>query len=216
MTLDINHASYPINLKLLDYPPQKLYLKGKIIKKDQKAVAIVGTRKMTTYGKNTAELFVTQIAKADITIVSGMARGIDSVVHKSALAAGGRTIAVLGSGINVIYPPENKGLYNQIIDSNQGAIVSIFPSDTKPYPNNFLERNAIISGLSLATIIVEGARRSGTISTAAHAANQNKEVFAIPGPQNSVSSQATRYLFEQGATLVTDPQVVIDYINSIS
>lgn len=186
---------------------EELDVWGKILKKDRYSVAVVGSRIMSKRGEALTKIFVKKIAMKGFTIISGMARGIDSIAHKTALAVGGRTIAVLGSGIDVIYPPENEGLANRI--SKNGAVVSPFPKGTKPYPKNFLARNRIVVKLSQAVLVIEGARRSGTLSTASWAANEGVEVFAIPG------SPATDYLIEQGATIAKDPETIIEYLDGL-
>lgn len=165
---------------------------------------------MTNYGKRTAARFARELAKNKITIISGLARGIDTVAHKAALSAGGRTIAVLGCGLDIIYPPENKAFAERI--KNNGALISEFPLGTKPLGKNFLTRNRIISGLSLAVLVVEGAKRSGTLSTASWAANQGREVFAIPGPIDSPLSAAPLYLIENGAQIAQNPKDILDLI----
>ena len=187
-----------------------LYIEGSLAPGDKKAIAIVGTRTPTQYGKNLAAQFSYELSKLGYTIVSGMARGIDTAVHTAALGAGGRTIAVVGNGLDVIYPPENKQLFLRII--SQGAVISEFPEGTKPLPKNFLARNRIISGLALGVLIVEGRRRSGTLSTATHAANQGREVFAVPGPVTSRQSEAPLYLIEQGASIAKTPRDIIDML----
>ncbi len=203
---------YPDNLLALpnNERPQLLYMLGKIGKRDKKAVAIVGSRRMTDYGKRTAARFARELAKNKVTIVSGLARGIDTVAHKAALNAGGRTIAVLGCGLDIVYPPENKSLATRV--RNNGALISEFPLGTKPLGKNFLTRNRIISGLSLAVLVVEGARRSGTLSTASWAANQGREVFAVPGPIDSHLSAAPLYLIENGAQIAQKPKDILDLI----
>jgi len=205
--------NYPKNLIGLKGSPKLLYLNGKLLKKDRFAVAIVGTRDVTKYGREIASEFSYELAKNDLTIVSGMARGIDTIAHKSALKAGGRTIAVLGSGLDVIYPPENRNLYNEIVE--HGAVVSEFKPGTMPYGKHFLARNRIISGISLAILVVEGKERSGTLSTATHAAVQGREVFAIPGPINSPQSYAPNYLIENGARVAKTPQDIVEYIRQV-
>lgn len=181
-----------------------LFVLGKILPTDRQAVAVVGSREMSTRAKKLTEDFVGQLVKNKITIISGLARGVDTVAHQTALASGGRTIAVVGSGLDIIYPPENKELFEKII--HNGAVVSGFPLGTKPLPQNFLARNQIIVKMSLAVLVIEGRRRSGTISTANHAANEGVEVFAIPG------SEATDYLIENGANKTTNPQDLVDYL----
>ncbi len=183
-----------------------MYIQGKILESDKNAVAVVGSRLMTQRGKLLTQKFVKELVKNKITIVSGLARGIDTVAHKAALEAGGRTIAVLGSGLDVIYPPENKELAEEI--KRNGVLFSPFPKGTAPFGKNFLARNRIIVSLSRAVLVIEGARRSGTLSTASWAANSGIEVFAIPG------SEATDWLIEQGATIAKRPQDVIEYLNA--
>lgn len=190
-----------------------LTILGSVLPVDSRAVAIVGTRTPTSYGKEVAHHFAYALAQSGITIISGLARGIDSIAHKGALDAGGRTIAVLGSGIDVIYPPENKDLAEEI--QQHGAIVSPFPNGAKPLPKHFLQRNALIVQLSLAVLVIEGKRFSGTLSTANHAANMNREVFAVPGPVNSAQSQLPNYLIESGANMANSPVDILEYINKI-
>lgn len=179
----------------------KLYIKGKILKKDAKAIAVVGSRLMSPRGEALTKKFVKEFVKKGYTIISGMARGIDTVAHTTALKEGGRTIAVLGCGLDIIYPSENMSLAMQII--KHGALVSPFPNGTKPFPKNFLARNRIIVELSKAVLIVEGKRRSGTLSTATWAANEGIEVFAIPG------SEAADWLINEGANSVKSPKELI-------
>lgn len=206
----VNSSSYPYNLKQIESAPKKLYSVGKIIETDQKAVAVIGSRKMTDYGKKNAWDFSYALAKAGVTIISGLARGIDSTAHKAALYAGGRTIAVLGSGIDVIYPPENWILAKSI--SQSGAVITEFAPGTPPFKSNFLSRNRIISGLSLGVLIVEGARISGTLSIANWAANQGREVFVIPGKIDEPLSGLPNYLMENGAKVVTKPEDILDML----
>ncbi|MFZ5932656.1 MAG: DNA-processing protein DprA [Patescibacteria group bacterium] len=184
----------------------KLFILGKILKSDSHAIAVVGARKMTVRGERLTRRFVKELVKAHFTIVSGLAVGVDSVAHRVALAAGGRTIAVLGSGIDVIYPYRNRGLAEKI--SKRGAVVSLFPKGTRPLGKNFLARNRIIVELAKAVLVIEGERRSGTLSTAAWAANDGKEVFAIPG------SEATDWLINEGASVAKTPQDIIEYFNA--
>lgn len=165
---------------------------------------------MSEYGQKVAYDFAFALAKAGVTIVSGLARGVDTIAHQAALDAHGRTVAVLASGIDWIYPAENKQLAADIIKN--GALVSEFPRGTRPLPQNFLWRNRLISGLSLAVLIVEGRRKSGTLSIANHAANQGKEVFVIPGPITSLLSELPHYLIENGATIAKSPQDILEYL----
>lgn len=170
-------------------------------------IAVVGSRQMTPRGEKLAWNYSYFLARNKVTIVSGLARGIDTVAHKAALAAKGKTIAVLGSGSDIIYPPENKGLAQEIKDKG-GEVISPFPLGTKPFPGNFLARNRIIVELSQAVLVIEGRRRSGTISTANWAGDLNKEVFAIPG------SEATDYLIENGATIAKSPREILEYLRN--
>jgi DNA processing protein len=183
-----------------------MYTQGKVQKSDKFAVAVVGSRQISLRGKNFTKKFVKELVKNKVTIVSGLARGIDTVAHETALNNGGRTIAVLGSGLNIIYPPENVDLAKKIV--KQGALISPFAPNTKPIGKNFLARNRVIVSLSLAVLVIEGQARSGTLSTASWAANMGVEVFAIPG------SPATDWLIEQGASIATTPQDVIQYLKS--
>jgi DNA processing protein len=185
---------------------ESLFIKGNFNLKDLKtAVAIVGTRDMSSRGEKLAYEFAFNLAKEGIVIISGLARGIDTIAHRAALDAGGTTIAVLGCGIDLIYPPENKDLASEIMEN--GCLVSQFPGKTSPLGKNFLERNKIIAFLSQAILIVEGKRRSGTLSTATHAANLGREVFAIPG------SEVTDYLIDEGATIAIRPESILEYLN---
>ena len=167
----------------------------------------MGTRIPSQRGRKLTEKFVKELVKNKITIVSGLARGIDTIAHKTALDCGGRTVAVLGSGLDIIYPPENRKLAEEI--TKHGALVSGFPYGTKPQGKNFLARNQLIVKLSLAVLVIEGKARSGTISTANHAGNEGVEVFAIPG------SEATDYLVENGASIAKSPKDVLEYLNQI-
>jgi len=169
---------YPTNLKILEKFAPKIFVRGELKPQDNQSVAIVGSRNMSVYGKELAERFSGFLALRGVTVVSGLARGVDTVSHMAALEARGRTVAVLGSGVDVIYPPENLALSRKI--SENGAVISQFPLGTKPLPQNFLIRNKVIAALSKAVVVIEGARRSGTFSIASHAANLGREVFAVP------------------------------------
>ncbi|HBA26331.1 MAG TPA: DNA-protecting protein DprA [Nitrospinae bacterium] len=203
-----NDNDYPSSLKTIYAPPPVLYIKGKIIENDAIAVAVVGSRSPTTYGKLVTEKISMELSERDITIISGMARGIDSIAHKSAIVGGGRTIAVLGCGLNVIYPPENFKLMDEII--SHGAAISEFPMSERPDKMNFPQRNRIISGLSLGTLIIEAAEKSGSLITARHAVEQGREVFAVPGSINSLKSKGTNRLIKSGAKLVEGAEDIID------
>lgn len=188
--------------------PLEVWVKGEILPSDAFAVAVVGARRASEQGKFLAREFVRELVLSGITIVSGGARGIDSVAHRVAIEFGGRTIAVLGSGIDIVYPPENGALFARI--SRVGALISQFAPGTPPLARNFKERNAVIAGLTKAVLVVEAARRSGTLNTASHAANLGVEVFAIPG------SPGTDWLIGQGATLANHPADVIEYIKRLA
>jgi DNA processing protein len=200
--------NYPENLKSIYDPPPFLFVKGEIKKEDQNAVAIVGCRSASVYGKRITEKISRELAGNGITIVSGMARGIDSIAHLSALKENGRTLAVFGSGLDIIYPPENKKLAEKITSS--GAIISEFFLGTPPEAPNFPRRNRIISGLSLGVVIVEAGAKSGALVTAGCALDQNREVFAIPGNLGSKNSEGTNALIKQGAKLVTTVEDILD------
>ena len=193
---------YPKPLKEIDYPPVLLYTKGVEIPKDQFFISIVGSRSASHYGLRVAEDMSYKLSKMGIGIVSGMARGIDTAAHKGALKANGYTIAVLGTGIDVIYPPSNKELFRRIEES--GTIISEFPMGTPPESKNFPIRNRIISGLSKGVLVVEATRKSGSLITASFALNQGREVFAVPGSIESLRSKGTHFLIKQGAKLVED------------
>ncbi len=202
---------YPRHLKEIDQPPPVLYVRGTLLPEDDWAVAIVGTRRVTAYGRQVADDMATVLAHSGVTIVSGLARGIDSIGHQSAINAGGRTLAVLGNGVDMVYPPENRRLASQIID--HGALVSDYPLGTQPDGINFPPRNRIISGLSLAVIIVEAGLTSGALITATFAAEQGRDVFAVPGNINAPQSQGTNRLIRDGAQPLLSPQDVLEALN---
>jgi len=200
---------YPPLLKKIYDPPILFYLLGEIMENDQYSIAIVGTRQPTNYGKIQAEKISMDLAKQGITIISGMARGIDSIAHSSALKSGGRTIAVIGSGLDVIYPPENKKLFDKISES--GAVISEFTLSTKPDAQNFPRRNRIISGLSLGVIVIETGVTGGAMQTAAFALDQNREVFAVPGNVGVKQSEGTNLLIQKSeAELLISAEDVIN------
>jgi len=204
---------YPTRLKQIYDPPHILYVMGELRAEDSRAVAVIGSRHASHYGKSMAETVSGQLAAAGVTVVSGLARGIDSAAHRAAISAGGRTIAVLGCGLDVIYPPENASLYEDI--SQHGAVISELPCETPPDGPNFPRRNRIISGLSLGVVIVEAGRKSGALLTAGHALEQNREVFAVPGNITSMTSSGTNALIKQGARLVTSAEDVLSELKFI-
>lgn len=204
---------YPELLKQISDPPFVLFIKGKIIKEDVLAVGIVGTRYPTVYGREVTERIASDLAVSGVTIVSGMARGIDSIAHRGALEVGGRTIAVLGCGIDVIYPPENRQLYYDI--TKNGAVVSEFPPGMLVSRGLFPARNRIISGLSRGIIVTEGAKDSGSLITAADAAKQGRDVFAVPGAITNPLSAAPLSLMKDGAKIITSAKDVLDELGII-
>jgi DNA processing protein len=184
-----------------------LWLRGRIAGDDALAVAVVGSRRATPYGIDIAEQISRELAARGVTVVSGLARGIDSAAHRGALAAGGRTIAVLGCGVDVAYPPENRRLAQRITES--GALVSQFAPGTPPLPYHFPERNRVIAGLALGVVVVEAAEHSGSLITAGFAAELGREVMAVPGRVTSPESRGTHRLIQDGAALVTDWEDVV-------
>ena len=206
--LILPEPKYPKLLREIDQPPPVLYVRGELTQADDFSVAMVGTRKVTAYGQQIARDTSTFLAGHGLTVVSGLARGVDALAHQHALQAGGRTIAVLGSGVDVIYPPEHRMLADAIVEN--GAIVSDYPMGTQPEGVNFPPRNRIISGLSLATIVVEAGERSGALITAEFAVEQGRDVFAVPGNVLSPMSQGTNRLIQNGAYAMISPQDVLD------
>ncbi len=210
--LTVFDKSYPASLKQISDPPVVLFVKGKIALDDQNALAVVGSRKMTYYGREVTERLTRALVGRGVTIVSGLARGVDICAHQAAIAAGGRTIAVLGSGINNIYPPEHLVWVEKIIDGH-GAVISEFAPDYPPLPNNFPARNRIISGLSLGVLVTEASLDSGSLITARLALDQGREVFAIPGPITSPQSHGPASLIKHGAKLVTEAADILEELH---
>ncbi len=202
---------YPDRLREIPQSPPVLYIRGEIMPEDDWAVAIVGTRRITAYGRQVTEKIAVKMAQAGVTVVSGLARGVDGVAHKAILDAGGRTIAVLGCGLDQVYPPEHRKLAERIAQT--GALISDYPPGTKPEASNFPPRNRIISGMSLATVIVEAGRRSGALITAGFAAEQGKDVFAVPGNVFSPQSQGTNKLIQDGARILINPQEILETLD---
>jgi DNA processing protein len=204
---------YPRLLKEIVDPPGILFVRGEILPRDGLAIAIVGTRHATHYGLSQAERLAGGLARAGLTVVSGLARGIDSAAHRGALAAGGRTIAVLGSGALNIYPPENRELAAAVIEN--GALASEAPPHSPPFKGSFPQRNRIISGLSLGVIVVEAPPSSGALSTAKHAREQGREVFAVPGRVDSRVSRGCHALIRDGAKLVESVDDVLEELGPL-
>jgi DNA processing protein len=202
---------YPPRLKEIEQPPPVVYIRGDITVDDHFAVAIVGTRRITPYGRQITEELAAFLAGQGVTVVSGLARGVDVVAHSAALKAGGRTICVLGSGVDRIYPPEHSQMAEKI--KNHGAVVSDYPVGTAPEASNFPPRNRIISGLSMATVVVEAGETSGALITAEFAAEQGREVFAVPGNILAPQSKGTNKLIQQGAQPLLSSQDLMQALN---
>jgi len=201
-------SGYPALLSRIDDPPGLLFVRGEILPQDSLAVAIVGARHATTYGLTVAERLGAGLARAGYTVVSGLARGIDAAAHRGALKAGGRTIAVLGSGVLSIYPPEHVDLAHEVVDA--GAVISELPPLTAPQQGTFPQRNRIVSGLSLGVVVVQAADRSGALITARLATEQGREVFAVPGPIDCRLSRGSHQLIRDGAKLVESVDDILE------
>ncbi|OQA27910.1 MAG: hypothetical protein BWY58_00677 [Chloroflexi bacterium ADurb.Bin344] len=204
--------NYPALLKLIATPPPVLYFKGTLPGQDKNCIAIVGTRRMTAYGSEMAREISAFLASRGVVIVSGLARGIDSVAHQAALNCGGETVAVLGSGVDVIYPPEHRLLAKNITES--GALISDYPPGTAPERTNFPPRNRIISGMCSACIIIEAGEKSGSLITARFAAEQGREVFVLPGNLNAPQSIGTNRLIRDGARPLLQKEELLEFIES--
>ncbi len=204
-------VEYPARLKeTYDYPPV-LYVKGSLLTQDEWCLAIVGTRRATVYGRQVTGEIATDLVRSKITIVSGLARGIDTIAHHAALEAGGRTIAIFACGLDTVYPSENATLAWRIVEN--GALISEYPIGVRPRADNFPRRNRIMSGMSLGTLVVEAGETSGALITARMALEQNREVFAIPGSILSPTSYGTNHLIQEGAKLVTDYTDILEELN---
>jgi len=203
-------ARYPARLRAIADPPPVLYLKGELIEADDRAVAIVGSRSASDYGRRVARDLARGLAGVGLTVVSGMARGIDGAAHEAALNAGGRTVAVLGSGVERAYPPEHDKLHARI--AGAGAVLSELPIGTRPLAFNFPARNRLISGLALGVVVVEATEKSGSLITASMAVEQGREVFAVPGQVGSSRSRGAHRLIRQGAKLIEDVDHILEEI----
>ncbi len=206
-----DEAAYPRRLKEIDQPPPVLYLRGSLLPEDEWAVAVVGTRRITAYGRQITEEIASTLAGNGVTVVSGLARGVDAVAHQAALAAGGRTLAVLGSGVDMIYPPEHQKLAERIIE--KGTLVSDYAPGTQPDGINFPPRNRIISGLSLAVVVAEAGDKSGALITAGFAAEQGRDVFAVPGNINAPQSVGCNRLIRDGARPLLSAREVLESLD---
>lgn len=212
--LTLSDARYPRLLREIHDPPGVLYIRGTLAEGDQLAVAIVGTRHASRYGLKCAEELASALAQAGFTVVSGLARGIDAAAHRGALRGGGRTIAVLGGGLLEIYPPEHRDLAEEV--AQQGCLISESPPRMKPLSGSFPQRNRVISGLSLGTVVVEAADQSGALITARHAGEQGREVFAVPGPIDSRLSRGCHRLIQDRAKLVSSVDDIIEELGYLA
>lgn len=204
----LRDEDYPDLLREIGGAPPVLFVRGGLMASDRRAVAVVGTRRLTRYGKDMAHSIGRDLARAGVTVVSGLARGVDGIAHAAAVEAGGRTIAVLGNGVKRVYPPEHRGLAQQII--KQGAVISDFHPDAPPDGPNFPARNRLISGLSLGVVVIEAPHRSGALITVDFAADQGREVFAVPGAATSAASAGCLRILRDGARLVRDADDILE------
>lgn len=204
-------SNYPANLRQVEAPPPVLFVQGEVTEQDLAAVALVGTRRASAYGREVAHMIATELVHHGITVISGLALGIDAIAHKAAVDAGGRTIAVLGSGVDQVYPAQNRDVARAIC--NNGALVSEYPLGTRPEANNFPPRNRIISGLSRGVIVVEAGQRSGALITATFAAEQGRDVFAVPGSILHPGSMGCNQLIRQGAIPFLSVNDLLDHLD---
>jgi len=212
--ITLKDETYPPLLKKFEYAPIVLYIYGRLAEDDNRfTIGVVGTRKMSSYGRLITERLTTDLAKGNMTIVSGLALGVDTVAHTSALDAGGRTLAILASGLDTIYPAENLSLAKRIVESGQGALISTFPLGVRPDAGNFPARNHIISALSLGVLVTEAPPKSGALITAGSALQQGREVFAVPGGIFSASSAGVNKLIQDGAHPVTSAKDIVEQLN---
>ncbi len=202
-------AEFPALLREIPHPPFGIYVKGSLPKNGRLVIAIVGTRRATPDGKNTARRLAVDLARAGTVIVSGLAFGIDAAAHEGCLDAGGKTIAVLACGLAQVYPRNNESLAKKILDRG-GAIISEYPPDMPAYPSRFLERNRIVSGLSKGAVVIEAPERSGSLATARFALEQNRDIFVVPGPITHSNFKGSHALIRQGAELVTRAEDILE------
>lgn len=212
--LGSNHRDFPALLKEIPDPPSRLFYRGSLPDPGQAHIAIVGTRRATTNGLNIAKNLAKELASAGVAIVSGLALGIDTAAHQGALAAKGKTIAVLGTGLDRVYPEQNTALAEEIL-AKGGGILSEYEPRTPSLPHHFLERNRIVSGLCLGIVVIEAPEKSGALSTASHALQQNREVFVVPGPVNHPNYKGSHGLLRAGARLITTASEILDDLNLI-
>jgi len=211
--IDIEHKMYPKRLKDIYDPPYLLFVRGEILPEDEIAIGVVGSRKMTRYGEDVCKEFVSELASSGVTIVSGLALGIDACAHEAALSAGGRTIAVLASGVDKITPTANQQLADTIINSGRGAVISEFPLGKDPEPYYFPIRNRIISGICQGVLVIEAAEKSGALITASCAADQGREVYTVPGSIFSPMSFGTNQLAKKGAKVVISASEILEELD---
>jgi DNA processing protein len=211
--LTANNPQYPEQLRAIDSFPPVLFVAGDIKLISSNQLAVVGSRSLSMYGERWCRLFCEPLARAGLTITSGLALGIDGIAHRAALAVQGKTIAVLGNGLKETYPKRHRQLAESILEAG-GTLVSEFPLATTPWPGNFPQRNRIISGLSRGVFVVEASERSGSLVTARHALEQGREVFALPGPVGNPGTEGPHWLIKQGATLVSHPSDILEYLES--
>jgi DNA processing protein len=204
-------SAYPTHLKEIDQPPPVLYIRGEITEEDHWAVAIVGTRQVTAYGRQVTEELASTLVHNGVTVVSGLARGVDSIAHSASLKAGGRSLAILGSGVDKIYPPEHRQMADKIL--SQGALISNYAPGTPPESTNFPSRNKIISGLSMAVVVVEAGETSGALITAEFALEQGRQVFAIPGNIMAPQSKGCNRLIANGASPLLSAEDVLEALD---
>ncbi len=209
--LTLDDDDYPRLLRHIPVPPPVLYVRGTLLPTDELAIGVVGTRRATGYGTDMTARISRGLAVAGVTVVSGLALGIDTIAHRVSLDAGGRTIAVFGCGLDTIYPPRNRILAEQIVE--QGALVSEYPLGTKPDARNFPVRNRIISGLARGVVVIEAPSRSGALITTSFAADQGRDVFAVPGSALSAASAGCHELIRSGAMLVTTAEQILDHLD---
>ena len=209
--INLSDYNYLRDLPHIPDPPKKLFIRGKLPEKRVKTAAIVGTRKPSAYGREIATKIASECAKNGIVVVSGLALGIDSIAHRAAIDSGGKTIAILANGVDKIYPRSHEDLGQRILQTN-GAILSEYPNNTPARPWQFLARNRIVSGLADAVVIIEAASRSGTLSTANHALDQGKEIFAVPGNITSPLSAGCNQLIKNGANPLTSVEDLLDFL----
>jgi len=206
--ITLQDPEYPVNLLNIYDPPPVLYVRGSLSKEDSRSVAVVGSRRATPYGRAMADRLAGDLAREGFTVVSGLARGVDTYGHQGVLKAGGRTIAVLGCGVDIVYPRENQSLFEEIVA--KGAVISEFPLGTPPEATNFPARNRIISGLSLGVLVIEAAEDGGALITADFALEQGRDVFAVPGPITNRYSRGTNRLIKDGAKLVEGVEDIVE------